>query len=125
MRRQVYWQQVKIMDVLKYNLFAKWAYNNDVHYQEVKEQVTIVHYIGYKPWSGDCVHFDIEQLWWDYAKMTPFYVELIEEFLHETINAPGVFAAMEKMRDEKKQLKAELAKSAELCQKLLQLLEAK
>ena len=123
MLNYVHWTEVKILDETKYNLFARWAYQHDIHYEEVKEQVTIVHYIGYKPWSGESVHYDIEQLWWDYAKKTSFYVEMMEEFVYETINAPGVFAAMEKIRHEKKLLKEELAKSAELCQNLFKLVQ--
>lgn len=119
----MFWQKVKILDETKYNLFAKWAYQHDIHYKEVKEQVTIVHYIGYKPWSGEFVHYDIEQLWWDYAKKTPFYIELMEEFVYETINFSEVYSAMETIKNEKRMLKEELEKSADLCQRLLQLVQ--
>ena len=121
----VHWNEVKIMDANKYNLFARLAYNYDIHYEEVKEQVTIVHFPGRKPWSGVNLHFDIEQLWWDYAKKTPFYVEFMEEFIDQTINDPTIFDTVEKMAKEKNALTEELNKSVAMCQKLLQMVQGK
>ena len=121
----VHWNEVKIMDANKYNLFARLAFNYDIHYEEVKEQVTIIHFTGRKPWSGTTLHFDIEQLWWDYAKKTPFYIELMEEFVHETVNDPTIFKVMEKLAQEKNALSEELNKSVAMCQKLLQMIQGK
>lgn len=118
-----HWEEVRILDKNKYNLFGRLAYNHDIHYEEVKEQVSIVHFPGYKPWSGVNLHFDIEQLWWDYARKTPFYVEFMEEFLHETINDPFIFNTMETISEEKRVLTEELNKSVALCRKLLQMVQ--
>lgn len=71
----IHWKEVKFIDATNYNLFARLAYNCDVHYEQVKEEVTIIHFLGKKPWDGKC-----EQLWWDYAKKTPFYHEFVEEY---------------------------------------------
>ena len=79
----VHWKEVKIIDASKYNLYARFAYNYGVRYEEVKEKVTIIHFLGNKPWNGKAERFDIEQLWWDYAEMTPFYEEIAEKFLEE------------------------------------------
>ncbi|MBQ9990099.1 MAG: glycosyltransferase family 8 protein [Lachnospiraceae bacterium] len=77
----VHWKEVKFVDTIKYNLPARFAFNLGVRYAEVKASVTIIHFLGNKPWNGKCDHFDIEQLWWDYAEMTPFYQQLAEEYL--------------------------------------------
>lgn len=77
----MHWNEVKIIDASYYNLFARLAYNCDVNYEQVKEESCIIHFLGKKPWSGNADHFDIEKLWWDYAKQTPFYQEFIEEFI--------------------------------------------
>lgn len=119
----MHWKEVKMLDENVYDLFAKIAYNHGIHYEEVKEQVAIIHYAGYKPWHGHSVHYDIEQLWWDYAKKTPFYVELMEEFVTKSINDSMIYDTMEQMSSEKLALKEELDKSVLLCQKLLQMVQ--
>ena len=118
-----HWNEVKLLDAYKYDLFARLAYNYDIHYEEVKEQVAIVHFAGEKPWQGNCVHYDVEQLWWDYAKKTPFYVEFMEEFLDKVINDSRIYDAMEALAEEKNLLKEELEKVTNLCQKLLQMVQ--
>lgn len=119
----VHQSEVKILDFEKYNLYAKVAYNHDVHYDEVKQAVTIIHFAGQKPWQGKYIHFDIEQLWWDYAKQTPFYYELMEEYLYDSINDPTVYNTMLQSVIDKQELKEELEKSVVLCQKLAVMLQ--
>lgn len=121
----VHWNEVKLLNENVYDLFAKVAYNYDIHYEEVKEQVAIIHFAGDKPWHGNSVHYDIEQLWWDYAKKTPFYVEFMEEFVTKAVNDSEIYDAIKRMGDEKKALKEELDKSVSLCQKLLQMVQGK
>ena len=77
-------EYIAYADWAVYDLFAKVAHNFGITYEEVKAQTAVIHYAGSKPWDGGSVHFDIEQLWWDYAKKTPFYVELMEEFILKT-----------------------------------------
>lgn len=79
----VHWEKVGYIDYERYDLFARMAHNAGHTYVDVKENVAIIHYAGYKPWDADNCHFDIEQIWWDYAKLTPWYHELLEMFLHE------------------------------------------
>lgn len=119
----LHWDQVKFLDEYQFNLFSKMSYNNGIHYEDIKRGTTIIHFAGMKPWEGQYVHYDIEQLWWDYARLTPFYVELMEEFLHSCINDPTVPDAMLQLSEEKRILRSELDKTSAMCQKLLQLLE--
>lgn len=77
----VHWKNVGYVDFSTYNLFARIAHNAGIKYDEVKKNVTIVHFAGEKPWENCNVHFDIEKLWWDYAKLTPYYFELLEQFV--------------------------------------------
>ncbi len=118
-----HWNQLKFVDEYQYDLFSRLAYNHDIHYEDVKNETTIIHFAGSKPWEGECVHYDIEQLWWDYAKKTPFYAELMEEFLHACINNPQIYNTMSTLSAEKKNLSDELKKSTALCQKLLSMLD--
>ena len=114
---------LKYADEYKYNLFARHSYNCGIRYQQAKNEAAIIHYTGFKPWSGQYVHYDIEQIWWDYAAMTPFYHELLEEFTHAAINNPLVNDTMQQAFDEKDKLMQELHKSQLLCQKLASLLQ--
>lgn len=119
----MHWKQVKFLDEYQYDLFSRMAFNNGIHYDDVKKETTIIHFAGMKPWEGQFVHYDIEQLWWDYAKLTPFYHELMEEFVFSCINNPTIYNIISSLSSEKKDLNDELIKSSNMCQKLLQLLE--
>ena len=119
----MHWNQIKFVDEYQYNLFSRIAYKNGIRYEQVKEETVIIHYAGMKPWEGQYVHYDIEKLWWDYAKQTPFYVELMEEFIKNCLGNPTVYDTILSLSEEKKTLAAELQKSAVLCKQLVQLLE--
>lgn len=120
----MHWQQVKFLDEYQYNFYARLAYNLGIRYEEVKRETSIVHFVGKKPWQGgDYAHYDIEQLWWDYAKLTPFYVELMEEFLQDAISNPFIHNVIIDLMSSKKQLTNELEKSVALCQKLAHIIE--
>lgn len=75
---------VLFFDYKRYNLFARRAYTDEqMRYADVKEHTAVVHYTNAKPWQGNCLHCDIEQLWWDYAVLTPFSHMLMEDALHQ------------------------------------------
>ena len=64
----------------EYDLFASNADIDGLTYDEVRRKTRIVHYAGVKPWNTSHLHYEIEQIWWDYAKDVPYYTELLEEF---------------------------------------------
>ena len=88
-------------------------------YEQVKESAYIIHFAGDKPWNSENVHFDIEKLWWDYAKTTPFYLELLEEFLLDTLFETKVEDYIYKILDNRKKLEDGLEKAMEINRKLL------
>lgn len=82
-------KDVLYFDFKRYNLFARRAYTDyGMHYDDVKRNTTVIHYTNSKPWQGDCLHCDIEQLWWDYAAMTPFYHRFMKKTVYEIITNP-------------------------------------
>lgn len=81
----VHWQHVEYFDNYRYDLFASTAHTKGIKYDYVKNNVAIIHYAGPKPWNTTNIHFDIEKLWWDYAKITPHYFSLLEEFMENTM----------------------------------------
>lgn len=119
----MHWNQIKFVDEYQYDLFSKKAYNDGIRYEQVKEETTIIHYAGMKPWEGQYVHYDIERLWWDYAKHTPFYMELMEKFMWDCLGNPLVYDTVSGLSEEKQKLVAELQKSTDLCKQLLQMIE--
>lgn len=118
----IHWNEIKFIDSNKFNLFALLAYNHGINYEDVKQEVMIVHYPGPKLWSGKTVHFNIEQLWWDYAKKIPFYSEFMEEFMEQILHDSTIYDTMQKLMNDKKMLKEELDKSVEICQKLVKMI---
>ena len=82
----VHWREVAYVDCMVYDLFARVAHNAEITYEEVKDNVAIIHFAGEKPWNNDNVHFDIERLWWDYARKTPFYENLLVRFVETAMS---------------------------------------
>lgn len=98
-------------------MFARNAYYFDnVHYDDVKEMSAIIHFVGRKPWEGQYMHFDIEQLWWDYAKLTPFYHEFMEEYIFSAVHDPVLY-------EEKRRINEELASMKRVCGKILSMVQ--
>lgn len=82
----VHYDSVKYVPFEIYNLFARIAYYCDIKYETLRDKISIIHYAWYKPWDGKVTHYNLEKLWWDYAKLTPFYLELATKFVDETIS---------------------------------------
>ena len=91
----VHWQHVDYVDCMVYDLFARVAHNANISYEEVKEGVAIVHFAGAKPWECANFHFDIERLWWDYARMTPYYGKMLEDFVESSLTDKTVSGYLE------------------------------
>lgn len=75
----LFFGKVKFVDENKYDLFAKVAFSKGLGHEWVKENVAIIHFAGGKPWDADSFRYSTEKLWWDYAKLTPLYFELMEK----------------------------------------------
>lgn len=70
-----------------YNLPARIYFNSGIGYDEVrKANTSIVHFTGPKPWSGKNLRTNIERIWWDYARLTPYYHSFLEDLLMEEID---------------------------------------
>lgn len=96
---------VRFFDALKYNLYARRAFtNHGIRYDWVKQNTAVIHYASAKPWHGNCFHCDIEQLWWEYAKLTPFYQELLEETMTAIMTDDTTFRYVNELESERKQL---------------------
>ena len=95
--------QVKLADENVYDFFGYTSYKKrGIAYDYVKENVSIVHWAGFKPWDVESVRYPTERLFWDYAKLTPFYYELLEEVVLGEIDTAyadrNITEAIEKLK---------------------------
>lgn len=114
----VHCDQIKYVDGQKYNLFTLRAYQQGMRYEQLKESVCIAHYAGTKPWQGMVLHYELEKLWWDYAIKAPFYHELMESFIKESIMNPSLYNTVIHYYQENTELRSMLGKSKEIIEKL-------
>lgn len=115
----LHWRHVRYEDCSKFDMFARIAHNDEMTYDFVSKNVSIIHYAGYKPWEAGSFHFDIEKIWWDYAKKTGFYKELLVAFAVDTLKDKNVENFIRNLEDvslEKKQL---LQKTMRLIEKAM------
>ncbi len=81
----IFWDKVIAVDAIRYNAFSycmKWS---GVDYQRIKQTSAIVHFSGPKPWSSKQGKgfYSIERLWWEYARLTPYYIDFVEDLGEE------------------------------------------
>lgn len=100
-----HWNESIFLESRMYNLQAKRAFTDlQWNYDYIKDNIAIVHYTGEKPWKGAGIHYNIEQLWWDYAKDVPFYKELMEEMISGILVDKKVFQYIMEVEKERTQL---------------------
>ena len=118
----VHFGKVKYIPWYKYNVFARDGCRDGFSYDRVKNgnETSIVHFVGMKPWNSMGLHYDLEKLWWDYARVTPIYVELMEEFIEDTLTNKTVENTLRSLNDEKNSLMDAFKKANELLIKITQ-----
>lgn len=78
--------KTKYMDRIKYNYapFFYQTYDKEHFYdspEELKENCHVIHMMrGYKPWEN-INRAAVDKLWWEYAKQTPFYLDMKREHI--------------------------------------------
>ena len=101
---------MKRVDPRKYNYPGYMVYYEKSGIHEAKETVAIIHYIGAKPWQGgNHIHYSTEAIWWEYAFRTPFAVELMKNYISETVIDTTIEVTLNKENQEKNMLEAENA----------------
>jgi len=114
----VFYKDVRYLEETKYNLFAKIAYNQGLGYDWVKENTSIIHFAGRKPWQHEALHFNTEKFWWQYAKLTPFYTQLLEDFVWNEVDSGFMNDTVEKLNREKLELSTALEKCMDLLKRI-------
>ncbi|MCM1387192.1 MAG: glycosyltransferase family 8 protein [Bacillus sp. (in: Bacteria)] len=116
----VYHDDVVYADTERYNLFARTLYNMGRDYKWVKEHGVIVHFVGRKPWHYEAVRYNTEKLFWDYAKKTPYYTELLEQVLLGEVESGFMDSVIRRLEEEKAQLADTLQKCMDVLKNLNQ-----
>lgn len=76
----VYHDSVLYIPWEKYNLSTYLAHIDGMTKNDA-ENVPILHFATFKPWSTSYIHYDIEGIWWDYAKKTPVYHAIADQYV--------------------------------------------
>lgn len=76
----VYHDKVLYIPWDKYDLFTLSAYHNGMTESQASE-VSILHFAGYKPWDTSSIHYDIEAIWWNYARKTDIYQAIANQYI--------------------------------------------
>lgn len=119
----LHWNQIEYVDAKKYNYFSRIAHEQGIDYERGKKELCIIHYTDEKPWETKNYHYPIEQIWWDYAKLTPFYTELLESFLEKTMFDSTIEDWLRDLTNQVNDVQSKFQESLELVQKLLAMIE--
>lgn len=112
-----HYKDVKLVDELKYGLFTQTAHKNGMTYDYVKNNVPILHFTGQaKPWTCNLIRYDIEKIWWEYAKTAPFYYSILEQVFFNMIDNTLTERKFDELIAENNELRQTINK----CQKIIQ-----
>lgn len=115
----VHCRHVKYVDEYKYGVFAQTAHTQGITYDELKEKAYIIHFTGQaKPWTINLIRYDIEKIWWEYAKLCPFYYELMENVFRMSMESSFAESKFDELVKENNELRLIAAKCQEIIDKL-------
>lgn len=113
------------VDYNEYNLFARIAHNKGLSYDYVKNNAKIIHFAGDKPWENTNCHYDIEQLWWDYAKKTIFYNQLLENLQKNLMSDSTMENIFQSFIQENTELKEKISTLLSINKQLMDIIQHK
>lgn len=100
---------VLLVEPLKYNFFAGVGIDIGYDYERTKNDVSIVHFAGKKPWqSGNHMNYTIERIWWDYALDTSFRDVFLTNFVLQAMSDMSMREYIQRLLEENGRLKEDL-----------------
>lgn len=114
----LHWNEIEYVEAEKYNYFSRIAHEQGIDYERGKEELCIIHFTDEKPWESKNYRYPIEQIWWDYAKLTPYYLGLLEDFLQKSFFDPTIEQWIRDLTNQVEHAREQLNKSMEVNQKL-------
>ena len=91
-------------DLLSIAINADVAHDDGMRYDDIKGIHPIISFPKNGPWSCSDLHYDIEKIWWEYAKQTPIYLKLMELFLDNALSDSPVEDYANSIFEENKKL---------------------
>ena len=116
----MHWGHITYADG-RYNYFARIRSNAGDGIEDARK-AAVIHYLSEKPWNADGYHYPIEKIWWEYARETPYYEELLEAFLEKTLTDQTIFLHASELNRINNELQANLNESLALNKKLFGML---
>ena len=115
--------ETEFVDAWKYDLFACNAFIRGYDYDRVKRDVSIIHFVGEKPWRGGShFHYGVEQLWWDYALDTDYAEELLKAFIDTHFSDSKFYDAIHQAEQFNENLRREITSAIATFKKLYALI---
>jgi lipopolysaccharide biosynthesis glycosyltransferase len=116
----VHYKNVIFVDEHKYGLFAQTAHAQGMSYSQVKDSAVILHFTGKaKPWTINLIRYDIEKIWWEYAKTLPFYNEMLEQVFYNSMESDFAEKQFQTIIRENDELRQMLAKCNSMIKRLM------
>jgi lipopolysaccharide biosynthesis glycosyltransferase len=89
-------------------------------YSQVKDSAVILHFTGKaKPWTINLIRYDIEKIWWEYAKTLPFYNEMLEQVFYNSMESDFAEKQFQTIIRENDELRQMLAKCNSMIKRLM------
>ncbi len=100
-------------------LIAPDAHDEGLTYEGVKDRYPMIVFPDDKPWESTNVHYDIESIWWEYARKTSVYHEIMESFLESSLNNTGLEEYAIRICDENDSIRETINQTRETIAKIL------
>ena len=115
----IHYKNVKYVDEYKYGIFAQTAHSQGLTYDNIKQNAYIIHFTGQaKPWTVNLVRYDIEKIWWEYARLCPFYYELMESVFTKSMESRLVESMFDQLINENNELRSILSRCNDIMKKM-------
>ncbi len=102
----VHWGQIKYVDPHIYDCFTilTTEENDEEENGRRPKEAAIIHYAGDKPWKASLQN-SANEIWWQYAAKTPFYEEMLEEYVLASCGADSMSSKYLRYVEENDRLK--------------------
>jgi hypothetical protein len=100
-------------------LIAPDAHDAGMACKDVRGKYPVIAYPDDKPWLSTNIHYDLESIWWEYAKKTCVFHELMETFLESSLSNTFLEEYAIKLCDENDQIRETINQTRETIGKLL------
>lgn len=119
----VHGNHVTLLSWKEYNFIACLNIYNKFPFDEINNNTKIIHFAGEKPWeSGNHMHYDLELIWWKYAKQTPCYNTMLNDFIKADISESTFYDSRINMENSLPKIRHNIIKNIEILKRIYTIL---